>query len=145
MEGYCEEVRRLKDKFFGLELNHVVCWYNEVANELEKIALARTTVPQTFFARDIYKLSMIPREASELAPHDETLPADGPEAMQIDVDSDRVALASDWRMPYLEYLLQGELPIGKAEARCLARRGKTFVLIGEEKELYQCNPSGILQ
>jgi hypothetical protein len=48
MEGYCEEVRWLKDKFFGLELNHVVHWYNEVANELEKIASGRTTVPQTF-------------------------------------------------------------------------------------------------
>jgi hypothetical protein len=23
MEAYCDEVRRLKDKFYGLELNHI--------------------------------------------------------------------------------------------------------------------------
>jgi hypothetical protein len=47
MEGYCEEVRRLKDKFFGLELNNVASRYNEVADELAKITLGRTMVPQT--------------------------------------------------------------------------------------------------
>jgi ribonuclease HI len=42
MEAYCEEVRRLEDKF--LELNHIVRRYNEVANEMTKIASGRTTV-----------------------------------------------------------------------------------------------------
>jgi ribonuclease HI len=68
MEAYYEEVRCLKDKFFGLELNHVVRRYNEVADELAKIALGQTTVPPNVFARDIYKPSVMPREASELAP-----------------------------------------------------------------------------
>jgi hypothetical protein len=36
--------------------------------------------------------------------------------MQIDNDSDRAAPATDWRTPYLEYLLLGELSLGKAEA-----------------------------
>jgi ribonuclease HI len=47
MEAYYEEVWRLEDKFFGLELNHVAQRYNEVADELAKIASGRTTVPQT--------------------------------------------------------------------------------------------------
>ena len=47
MEAYCDEVRRLEDKFYGLELNHIARWYNETADELAKIALGRTTVPQT--------------------------------------------------------------------------------------------------
>jgi ribonuclease HI len=38
MEAYCDEVRRLEDKFYGLELNHVARWYNETADELAKIA-----------------------------------------------------------------------------------------------------------
>jgi ribonuclease HI len=38
MEAYCEEVRRLKDKFHGLELNHIARRYNEAADELVKIA-----------------------------------------------------------------------------------------------------------
>jgi hypothetical protein len=38
IEAYCGKVRCLKDKFFGLELNHITRRYNEVADELAKIA-----------------------------------------------------------------------------------------------------------
>jgi hypothetical protein len=55
MEAYCDEVRRLEDKFYGLELNHVARRYNETADELAKIALGRTTVPPDVFSRDIYQ------------------------------------------------------------------------------------------
>jgi ribonuclease HI len=47
MEAYCDEVRRLEDKFYRLELNHVARRYNETADELAKIASGRTTVPRT--------------------------------------------------------------------------------------------------
>jgi ribonuclease HI len=55
MEAYCDEVRRLEDKFYGLELNHVARWYNETADELAKIASGRTTVPPDVFSRDIHQ------------------------------------------------------------------------------------------
>jgi hypothetical protein len=45
MEAYCDEVQRLEDKFYGLELNHIARRYNETADELAKIALGQTTVP----------------------------------------------------------------------------------------------------
>jgi ribonuclease HI len=38
MEVYCEEVRCLEDKFFGLELNRIARRYNEVVDHLVKIA-----------------------------------------------------------------------------------------------------------
>jgi ribonuclease HI len=38
MEAYCDKVRRLEDKFYGLELNHIARRYNETADELAKIA-----------------------------------------------------------------------------------------------------------
>jgi ribonuclease HI len=38
MEVYCEEARRLEDKFFVLELNHIARRYNEVVDELAQIA-----------------------------------------------------------------------------------------------------------
>jgi ribonuclease HI len=50
MEAYCDEVRRLEDKFYGLELNHIAGRYNETANELAKIASGRTTVPPDVFS-----------------------------------------------------------------------------------------------
>jgi hypothetical protein len=58
MEAYCDEVRRLEDKFHGLELNHVARRYNKTADELAKIASGRTTVPPNVFSRDIYQPSV---------------------------------------------------------------------------------------
>ncbi len=58
MEAYCDEVRRLEDKFYGLELNHVARRYNETADELAKIASGRTTVPLDVFSRDIHQPSV---------------------------------------------------------------------------------------
>jgi hypothetical protein len=51
----------------------------------------------------------------------------------------------NWQTPYLEYLLRGELPIDKTKARRLARRAKSFIFLGDEKELYHRIPSGIFQ
>jgi ribonuclease HI len=58
MEAYFEEVRRLEDKFHGLELNHVAHRYNEAADELTKIASSRATVPLDVFARDLHQPSV---------------------------------------------------------------------------------------
>jgi ribonuclease HI len=58
MEAYCDEVWRLEDKFYGLELNHVARRYNETADELAKIASGRTMVPPDIFSRDIYQPSV---------------------------------------------------------------------------------------
>jgi ribonuclease HI len=58
MEAYCDEVRRLEDKFYGLELNHIARHYNETADELAKIASGRTTVPPDVFSRDLHQPSV---------------------------------------------------------------------------------------
>jgi ribonuclease HI len=65
MEAYYDEVRRLEDKFYGLELNHVAQRYNETADELAKIAWGRTTVPPNVFSRDIYQPSVKLNDAPE--------------------------------------------------------------------------------
>ena len=49
----------------------------------------------------------------------------------------------DWRILYLDYLLCDTLPMDKTEARWLARRTKSFVLV--EGELYKRSHTGILQ
>jgi hypothetical protein len=57
-EAYCDEVRRLEDKFYGLELNHIARRYNETSDELAKIASGRTTVPPDVFSRDLHQPSV---------------------------------------------------------------------------------------
>jgi ribonuclease HI len=47
MEAYCDEVQRLEDMFYELELNHIARLYNETADELAKIASGQTTVLRT--------------------------------------------------------------------------------------------------
>jgi ribonuclease HI len=49
MEAYCSAVCTLEDKFYGFELNHVPCKYNEEAEELAKIASGRIIVPPNIF------------------------------------------------------------------------------------------------
>jgi ribonuclease HI len=148
MEAYCDEVRRLEDKFYGLELNHVARRYNKTADELAKIASGRMMVPPNVFSRDIYqpsvKLDDVP-EPEGTSAHPEVPSAAEGEALRVKREQHGVTPNLNWQTSYLEYLLRGELPLDKAEARRLARRAKSFVLLGDEKELYHRSPSGILQ
>jgi ribonuclease HI len=148
MEAYCDEVRRLEDKFYRLELNHIARRYNETADELAKIASGQTTVPPDVFSRDIHQPSIKIDDTSEpeetLAQPEVSSAAEG-EALRVEGERNGVTPNPNWQAPYLEYLLRGELPLDKAEARRLARHAKSFVLLGHEKELYHRSPSGILQ
>jgi ribonuclease HI len=148
MEAYCDEVRRLEDKFYGLELNHVARWYNETADELAKIASGRTTVPPDVFSRDLHQPSVKtddmpePEKASALP---EAPSATEGEALCVEDERNGVPPNRNWQTPYLQYIHRGELPLDRTEARRLARRAKSFVLLGDGKELYHRSPSGILQ
>jgi ribonuclease HI len=148
MEAYYDEVRRLEDKFYGLELNHIARRYNETADELAKIASGRTMVPSDVFSRDLHQPSVKtddtpePREASA---QPEAPSAPEGEALRVEEERNGVTPNRNWQTLYLHYLHQGELPLDRAEARRLARHAKSFVLLGDEKELYHRSPSGILQ
>jgi hypothetical protein len=67
------------------------------------------------------------------------------EALRVEEERSGVTPNRNWQTPYLQYLHRGELPLDRAEARRLARRAKSFVLLGDGKELYHRSPSGILQ
>jgi hypothetical protein len=162
MEAYCDEVWCLEDKFYGLELNHIARRYNETADELVKIASGRTTVPPNIFSKDLHQPSVKiddtpePEEASaqpevpspepdEALAEPEVPSAIEEELLPVEGEQNRVTPDPNWQTLYLEYLLRGELPLDKAKARRLARSAKSFVLLGDEKELYHRSPSGILQ
>ncbi|XP_034586592.1 uncharacterized protein [Setaria viridis] len=58
MAAYCDEVRKLEDKFDGLELNHVARHFNKAADELAKAASGRKPIPDGVFISDQYKPSI---------------------------------------------------------------------------------------
>jgi hypothetical protein len=122
MEAYCEEVRRLEDKFHSLELNHVARRYNEATDELAKIASSRTTVPPDVFARDLHQPSVNIRadgraDGPSLDPLPEAeAPSTGAEAMQAEGSTPPANLKADWHVPYLDHLTRGDLPSDKTEA-----------------------------
>jgi hypothetical protein len=78
MEAYCDEVRRLEDKFYGLELNHIARRYNEIADELAKIASGRTTVLPNVFSRDLHQPSIKTEDTPE--PEAPSAPPEAPSA-----------------------------------------------------------------
>jgi ribonuclease HI len=134
MEAYCDEVRRLDDKFYGAELNHIARRYNETADELAKIASGRTTVPLDVFSRDLHqpsikiddtpepeKVSALPEapSAQPKAPSAQPEVPSAPEgeALHIEEERNRVPPNRNWQTSYLQYFHRGELPLDRAEAR----------------------------
>jgi len=118
------------------------------------MASARAPVPPNIFARDLHKPSVdYALVAEEGPPVEPTVgleapsiiktPVAEPEAMEINAEPPEANQGMDWRVPFLDYLIQGELPIDRTEARWLARRAKTYIL--SNGELYRRSPSGVLQ
>jgi hypothetical protein len=105
-------------------------------------------VPLDVFSRDLHQPSVKtddtpkPEKASALP---EAPSAVEGEALRVEEERNGVTPNRNWQTPYLQYLHRGELPLDRVEARRLAQRAKSFVLLGDEKELYDRSPSGILQ
>jgi hypothetical protein len=118
MEAYCDEVRRLEDKFYGLELNHIARRYNETADELAKIASGRTMVPPDVFSQELHQPSVkiddtpepeapsahpeVPTTRSEAPSVQPEVPS-APEGETLHVGGERSGVTPDqnWQTPYL--------------------------------------------
>jgi len=71
-------------------------------------------------------------------------PPPGFEVLELEEEENPIPnAAEDWRRPYIDYLLHDTLPDEKTEARRMARRAKSYVLIGGE--LYKRSNTGVLQ
>jgi ribonuclease HI len=166
MEAYCKAVRALEDKFYGIELNHMPCQYNEEADELAKIASGRITVPPNVFARDVAQPSVVfePYPSGHNEPSGAPSNSAGAEPMDEDPSNEAYVLSllegygsheadvmdieptpvqADWREKYIAWIARGEIPADRAAARRIARMAKSFALVNAE--LYKRAASGILQ
>ena len=57
MTTYCQEVRKLEDKFQGIELHHVPRRDNDAADFLAKLAARRDSPPSRVFINDAHEPS----------------------------------------------------------------------------------------
>ena len=57
MTAYCQEVRKLKDKFQGIELHHLPRRDNAATDFLAKLVARRDPSPSRFFINDIHEPS----------------------------------------------------------------------------------------
>ena len=53
MDAYCAAIRKLEDKFYGIEYHHVVWPDNQAADELSKLGLTWAKVPTGVFVQDL--------------------------------------------------------------------------------------------
>jgi ribonuclease HI len=120
MDAYCLEVRKLENKFYGLEFHHAVRDNNLAADVLLKLGSTRAQVSAGVFVHELYALS-IP-EPAPVTTDPAPFPA-GQEVMMIDVD---------WRQPFIDYIREQKVPTDKNSAEQLIRRAKSYVLVGDK-------------
>jgi len=140
MEAYCKEVRWLEDKFHSLELVHIARRYNEAADELAKVTSTRGMVPPNAFSRDLHEPSVDLGSGADV----ETTALQQTDAIEALLAAAEVMEAEqrpgrpfDWRTPFLDCLIRCELPEDRSEARRITRRAKSYVMYGEDNELYR--------
>jgi ribonuclease HI len=120
MDAYCLEVRKLKNKFYGLEFHHIVRDNNVAADVLSKLGSTRAQVPAGVFVHELHAPSIPePAPLTTVPAH----PPAGQEVMMIDVD---------WRQPFIDYLSEQKVPWDKNLAEQLIRRAKSYVLVRDK-------------
>jgi hypothetical protein len=120
MDAYCLEVRKLENKFYGLEFHHVVRDNNVAADVLSNLGSTRAQVPAGIFVHELHAPSILEPVPTTTDP---AQPPAGQEVMMIDVD---------WRQPFIDYLSEQKVPSNKNLAEQLIRRAKSYVLVGDK-------------
>jgi hypothetical protein len=101
MDAYYLEVRKLENKFYGLEFHHVVRDNNIATDVLSKLGSTRAQVPVGVFVHELHAPSI-----PESAPTTTDLVSSQPclEVLMIDVD---------WQQPFIDYIREQKVPSDK--------------------------------
>jgi hypothetical protein len=135
MDAYVQEVRKLENKFSGLEVHHVVREYNVGIDILSKLGSTHAQVPVGVFVQELKQPSI---KSSPQVTTDAGLQQPDREVMM---------LGEDWREAYIDFIRDHRLLAGmdtrSAETARVMRRSKGFVLV--DNKLYQRGArSGVL-
>jgi hypothetical protein len=118
-------VRKLEDKFKGLEFHHVERDRNTAADALSKLGSSRTQVPPGVFIQEVPRPSISSDQAEEC-----------------NVLSQSESDSNDWREPIIRYIKNEEEPDDKAAVERIARQSAHYTLIGDA--LYRRGATGVL-
>jgi ribonuclease HI len=119
-DAYCLEVRKLENKFYGLEFHHIVRDNNFAADVLSKLGSTRAQVPAGVFVHELHAPS-IPEPAPST-----TVPAHAPAGQEV------MMIHVDWRQPFIHYLSDKKVPSDNSLAEQLICRAKSYVLVGDK-------------
>jgi ribonuclease HI len=127
MDAYVQEVRKLKNKFSGLEVHHMLREHNVGVDTLTKLGSTCAQVPPGVFVQEL-------KQPSIKSPPQVNIDA-GPQQP----DREVMALGEDWREAFIDFIRDQRLPAGidarSAEAARVMRRSKGFVLV--DNKLYR--------
>jgi hypothetical protein len=135
MDAYVAEMRKLENKFSGLEIHHVICNNNVGADVLLKLGSDRANVPPGVFVHELHHPSIKTPDPSTIA--------QGP----TEPDQEVLMIEVHWRVTFIDYIQEHKLPPGidpkSAKATRILRCSKGYVLVGDT--LYKHgSASGIL-
>jgi hypothetical protein len=135
MDAYVQEVRKLENKFSGLEVHHVVRERNVGTDILSKLGSTRAQVPAGVFVQELKQPSI------KFSPQVTT------DASLQQPDREIMMLGEDWREAYINFIQDQRLTAGmearSVEAAHVMRRSKGFVLV--DSKLYRRGArSGVL-
>jgi ribonuclease HI len=118
MDAYYAQIRKLENKFYGLEFHHVVRADNEAVDKLSKLGSTQAEIHHGVFIQDLVKTS-IDKEEKPVA--------EQPSADQLVATVPTTGI--DWREPFIRYLTSAKVPHDKTEMEHLIRRSKHYVLV----------------
>jgi hypothetical protein len=135
MDAYITKIRKLENKFSGLEIHHVIRDNNVYVVVLSKLGSDRANVPPGVFVHKLHHPSIKAPDSSSIA--------QGPKKPEREV----LMIEVDWRVAFIDYIQERKLTPGidpkSTEATRILRRSKGYILVGAN--LYKCgSTSGIL-
>ena len=123
MDAYVVEIRKLENKFSGLEIHHVDHDNNVGADVLSKLRSTQAVVPLGVFVHELYHPSV--KLHSQQTTNAEAL-ATVREVLMIE---------EDWRVQFIDFIKEFKIPphidAKSVEAARIIKRSKGFILVGD--------------
>jgi ribonuclease HI/transposase InsO family protein len=124
MSKYCTAVRKVEEKFEGLEFHRIERDRNMAADALSKLGSSQAQVPPGVFIQEVQQPSITTGPGEECKAIE-----------QVEPDP------NDWRSPIIKYIKNEEEPDEKATAERIARQSAHYSIIGDE--LYKRGAAGV--